>query len=497
MNENLCHCEWDLIVVGYGAAGAAAAVEAHDLGARVLILEKMPEGGGNSAVSGGGFIVPNDAEHANEYLAATFAFAHDEMDSETVRVFAQDSMHLKDFLSRLEPEAEFAVWGYANYPHLPHADCITKYTVKGPDTGGVNLFNLLDRAVKRRGIEVRYRTPAKTLVRENARVCGVTVESNGKEVRLDARCGVVLCCGGYEYDRASLQRFAQGHSIGGLGCPGNTGDGLRMAQALGAKLWHMTAYSCPLGFRLPGHEAMCLIMMRTPGYIWVNQRGKRFVNECGIDFHSALYAVNAFNPSNHNYDAIPCYLILDERARQKGPITHALFGYLGIKEKVTLSPDWSKEVAAGAIYKADSIEALAEQIGLDPDTLAATVKRWNEDVRNGCDTEFARPMKRDVKAKETMAGLSSLTLSETIEEGPYYAVPLYPALLNTQGGPKRNARAQVLDMNDLAIEGLYSAGELGSIWGTVYQGSSNVAECLVFGRIAAREACARLTDCAV
>ena len=484
----LINKNWDLIVVGFGAAGATAAIEAHDLGASVLVLEKMPHGGGNSAVSGGGFIVPDNPDHAFEYLKATFDFAHDDIDEEAVRVFADESVKLKSFFKRLDSTVDFKIWGYANYPHLPHPECITKYTVAGPATGGENLFAFLKTAVEKRNIPVSYNTPVKELIVEEGCVKGVEIEVDGNRQAIYARKGVVLCCGGYEYDKKSLQTYAQGHSIGALGSPGNTGDGLRMAQSVGAKLWHMTAYSSPLGFKLPGHEAMCLLMMRTPGYIWVNRQGKRFVNECGIDFHSALYAVNAFDPTTHDYNAIPCYLILDERARRSGTITHSLFGYLGIKEKVTLSADWSEEVASGAFKKADTIEALAQLIDLDPKTLQATIDRWNESVKQGLDTEWGRPMTKDMKAKDTMVGLSTVTLSEAIEEGPFYAIPLYPALLNTQGGPKRNARAQVVDVNDKPIPGLYSAGELGSIWGTVYQGSSNIAECLIFGMIAAREA---------
>lgn len=481
--------ECDVVVVGFGGAGATAAIVAHDLGADVVILEKMDKGGGNTAVSGGGFIVPSDSEHAYEYLAATFDFAHDEIDREAVRVFAKESLELKDFLRSLDPEVQFRIWGYANYPHLPHPETITKYTVAGEATGGENLFAFLKQAVEKRSIDVRYQTRVEKLIEEQGVVIGVEAMLEEKMVRIKARKGVILACGGYEFDSQNLQTYALGHSIGGLGSPGNTGDGLRMAQAVGAKLWHMSAYSCPLGFRLPGHDAMCLLMMRTPGYIWVDQRGKRFVNECGIDFHSALYAVNRFDPTNHHYNAIPCYLIMDERARKAGPITHRLFGYLGIKEKVTLSEDWQAEVESGAIKKADTIEALAETICVDPRELTATIARWNESVAKGHDTEFGRPMTRDVKAKDTMVGLSTLKLSEAIEEGPFYAIPLYPALLNTQGGPKRNASAQVVDVFDRPIPRLYSAGELGSIWGTIYQGSSNIAECLVFGKIAAENVC--------
>ena len=130
-------------------------------------------------------------------------------------------------------------------------------------------------------------------------------------------------------------------------------------------------------------------------------------------------------------------------------------------------------------------------MGLAPAGLKATVARGNAGWRSGSDHDFGRRMEKPLTEKASLAGLTPRKLSDTIEEGPFYAVELYPALLNTQGGPRRSERAEVLDRAGHPIPGLYAAGELGSLWGTVYQGSSNVAECLAYGRIAAREALSR------
>lgn len=124
------------------------------------------------------------------------------------------------------------------------------------------------------------------------------------------------------------------------------------------------------------------------------------------------------------------------------------------------------------------------------DTLQATVDRWNKDIKNGKDTEFGRILKRDPKGKVAFAGREAPIVSEPLGEGPYYAVALYPTMLNTQGGPKKNVKGQVMDPQDKPISRLYAAGELGSMWGSIYQGATNNAECIVFGRIAGRTAAA-------
>lgn len=97
------------------------------------------------------------------------------------------------------------------------------------------------------------------------------------------------------------------------------------------------------------------------------------------------------------------------------------------------------------------------------------MNRWNTDIKNGKDTEFGRILKRDPKGKTAFAGREAPIVSEPLGDGPYYAVALYPTMLNTQGGPKKNVKGQVMDPQDKPIPRLYAAGELGSMWGNIYQ----------------------------
>ncbi len=478
----------DVLVIGYGGAGATAAIAAKDKGAKVLVVEKMPEMGGNTRASGGGFIIPKDAGQAYEYLEKTFLFADNEMDGTLVKAFCEGAVQLPDFFKKIAPEAKLRVTGHANYPTLPYADNITKYRVAGKEPGGITLMKTLKKAVEEdRKIPVWLDSPAQELVSRDGTVLGAVVKHGGKTVRVRARKGVVLACGGYEYDHESLQNYCLGTKVLGLGNPGNTGDGLRMAASMGARLWHMTSYSCPLGIKVPGCKAAVFVTMMTPNYIWVNQDGKRFCNEAGVDFHGCLYAVNQLDGVKHRYPAIPCYIIMDEAGRLAGRPTHFKYGYASGVEGYHWSEDSSKEVESGIVKKAQTLEELAKLIHVPADALKAQVAKWNKDIAAGADTEFGRKIKKT--GKSAFVGTDVPTLSAPLSEiGPYYAIEAYPALLNTQGGPKRDAKARVLDVYNRPIPRLYVAGELGSIWGSIYQGSSNVCEALVYGRIAGESA---------
>ena len=138
------------------------------------------------------------------------------------------------------------------------------------------------------------------------------------------------------------------------------------------------------------------------------------------------------------------------------------------------SEDNTKELEGGWSVGSETIPELAAKIGLDLDVLADTVDRWNGMVAAGADTDFGRTL-----------------MFEKIGKGPYFAVELSPSMLNTQGGPRRNEKAQIVRPDGTPIPRLYSAGELGSIYSYLYQGTGNIGECLAFGRIAARQAVAQ------
>ena len=138
-------------------------------------------------------------------------------------------------------------------------------------------------------------------------------------------------------------------------------------------------------------------------------------------------------------------------------------------------PPGRAEVAKGWIKRADSVAALAGAIGLDPALLEESVARWNGQCEAGQDADFGRKL-----------------MLTPIAEGPFYAVELSPSMLNTQGGPRRNEKGQIVRPDGSPIPRLYSAGELGSIYSYLYQGTGNIGECLAFGRVAGRNAAAEM-----
>lgn len=486
--------ETDVVVVGFGGAGASAAISACDNGAEVIILEKMENSGGNTAVSGGGFLCPDDVDRAYTYFRALYEYANAECDEELLRTFAEEASHNIEWIQSVCPGVDFISYGGAGFQQLEGAEVIEKYCVSLDDNTirsyqdaftlrSSALFAALATAVMDRGIQVLTSTPAQHLVRNaNGDVCGVVAEHDGAPVCVRARRGVIMTCGGYEYDMVTKQNFLKGYPIYAVGNPGNTGDGIRMVQEVGAGLWHMNCAAGVLGFKPDDCDSAYLWATLLPGMIYVDQHGKRFINEQGIESHAHHLALDVFDPERLEYPRIPMHVVFDHRCSTMQLVINRDF----------LPHEWSadnsEEVEMGWIACADTIADLAEQIGVDPDNLCATVDAWNASFETGVDAEFGRPM-GEISDEAYREKGSSTALS--IEEGPFYAITLYPAVLNTQGGPRRNSQAQVLDAFKQPIPHLFAAGELGSIWGAIYQGAGNLAECMVYGRIAGASAAAQ------
>jgi len=485
----------DVAVIGYGGAGAAAAITAHDNGAKVLILEKMPQGGGNTRVSAGGILCPTNVEDAYTYISALYDYSNSEIDKTIVRLYAEMSVKTVDWVMGLKEGTKLAVYGGAGYPHVPGSKSMQKYAVQGAARGMAggadNLWAVLTYAVEeKRKIQVMTETPAQRLVTgAEGEVIGVVARAKGQDIAIRARRAVILTTGGYEFDERAKQNFYKGFPIHSLGNPGNTGDGIRMAQQIGASLWHMNGASCPLGIKVPEFEAAFMMHISQPGFIFVDQDGKRFRNEKAIEAHAGLLAVDFYDTEELKYPRIPCYAIFDEETRVKGPISAlAGLGYAGKRYK--WSQDNAAEIDKGWIIKAATLAELAGRIKVEPKSLEATVAKWNADVKAGDDTLFHRPIKAPAHEGVSYQELARPVWSAPLEKAPYYAMVLYPTLLNTQGGPRRNIKAQILDCFDEPIPRLYSAGELGSMWGVIYQGAGNNAESIVFGQIAGRNAAA-------
>jgi len=227
-----------------------------------------------------------------------------------------------------------------------------------------------------------------------------------------------------------------------------------------------------IGFQAPGYEAAFSIAFYTTEFIFVDKYGRRFMRETGIDTHEYAKTFSYFDTDRLEYPRIPSWAIFTERNRKTGPL---FTGYVGNnRELYTWSEDNSAEIAKGWIIKAKSVAELARKISVDEAILANTLAPYNEYCKTGKDADFGRP-------KEHLMPVGG---------PPYYAIQIMPTLWCTQGGPRRDKEARVLDVDDNPIPRLYAAGELGSITGFLYQGGSDLAESIVFGQIAARNAIA-------
>ena len=184
------------MVIGFGGSGAVTAITAHDQGKKVLIIEKMPVAGGNTAVSAGGFMLPDDIDKAYTYLKGSYSYCEADYEEDLLKTFSRRSHELKSFIQKLDPQAKTFVYGYAGFKGLEGAETIKRYRVRGKKASGDCLFDLLKKAVEQRNIPVWLETPAVRMIRRGDAVVGVTAKRNGKEMYIRARYGVVLCTGG-------------------------------------------------------------------------------------------------------------------------------------------------------------------------------------------------------------------------------------------------------------------------------------------------------------
>ena len=475
--------EYDVVVLGMGASGMVAAKTAADNGAKVVILEKCEEGkaGGNTKICGQLFAYANgDKEAAKTYYNALAAGRY--VEPEMVDTLSEGVANLADILADEFGfnKDEYVDWtgvkvGTTNlgamspeYPEMPGSEKMGLWTTHA---GVSDSFlyqslkqNVLDRSD---AIDVWYSSPAKSLIQDpvTKTIVGVTVERDGKEMNVRALNGVCLCTGGFECNKDMVQQYLNIINYAPRGGQFNTGDGIKMAQAVGADLWHMDCYEGLFGLggvTWPVEEGVPCAQPATLGQnalntgatMLVGTDGDRFVNESEIVRHGHLYENGIWE--NPTYPEKVWY-IMDQT--QKDEIEAA-----GLLEQAQLD----------ALTAYDSVEALAKGTGCKPERLAKTIRNFNsfakngEDILCGRDTQYMRPF----------------------DGKKYYAMYVVSGLLNTQGGPKRNQNAEVLDTQGNPIPHLYGAGECGGMTVCMYQGGTNIAECIIFGRIAGKNAAA-------
>lgn len=476
----------DVVVVGYGGAGAAAAITAHDAGARVVILEKTAAGGGSTRYSGGFFVSPRSVEGAADYLMACAAAASGrtfDMRREDLLAWAEEATGNADWFRSLGGDPFATLRGWYD---VPGAEDYITYQPRG-DSTGVGLWQVLADAVAARGIEVIHEAPAERLVMAEVGpgplsprrvVQGVVAAGPAGPVAVGARRAVILACGGFDHDetfKASYLRTYPAHSVGHTG---NTGDAIRLAAAAGAALWRLTGTSATLCHRKPGaavaNPSALQISAAARSMILVNRQGRRFVNEA-LNYDAVAKMLANVDPGAQSvptFPNTPCWALFDDKARAAGPVGFPVpFG----APEYDWSSDNAAEIAAGVIRRAGTLAELAAATGTDPDALTATVETYNAHCAAGTDPDFGRSL-----------GLLPL------EGPPWYAVEGHFGLWATGGGPRINARAQVVDPAGAVIPRLYTAGSASSFcFSHLYPLSGTaIGDCLAMGRIAGRHAAA-------
>jgi hypothetical protein len=523
----------DVVVVGFGAAGAVTAITAHDEGAHVLIIEKQEAEARrpNSRFSGGLFICPSDVDAARHYMTQLYRINDDlyETDQAVIDIWAEETARNYDWLVAAGGVA-VKVSDHGEHDAIEGHDSISLYK---PDMNdhpgsdhrgwGYGLFTFLSEKVAERSIEVSYGTSAQWLLTNaEGAVIGVQVERHGVVTRIRAGRGVVMTCGGFEFNDWMKLNSLRVFPTYFYGNPENTGDGIRMAQEIGAELWHMNSCAARLVARFPhpaypggtpvdfwGVEALGVFVAgfeqfvkgelqgdeaqraysapalpaaqmqvaapaKLAGCVVTDRFGLRFTNEV-YRAHVLYYELTNLDSHRMVLPKVPSWWIFDQRRMDLGRLTPTMYGPTGPLQQVPWSTDNRAEVERGWILKANSIPELAAKCSMDPGVLASTVATYNSYCAAGEDPDFGRPV-------GTLVPLA---------EPPYYAVQLWPGGPNTQGGPRRDADARIVSVRGEPIPHLYSAGEFGSVYGMLYpSGGGNIAECLAFGRIAGRNAAA-------
>jgi succinate dehydrogenase/fumarate reductase flavoprotein subunit len=460
----------DVVIVGYGPAGAAAAMAAHDAGARVLVLEASPSGGGN-AVYSGGFLFDLPPDRAVAHLDA-LCFGRTPVD--VLEAYAGGVHELSGWLESIgatmapfEPPPVRFPASLPAWPHFPAASDITYSLVDGGEgRRGEALWRVLDAAVAERGIEVRTSTAVERLMLDGDRVGGVVV-ADGEEVPAGS---VVLACGGFEGDPGLADAFLPLGPTVPVAHRWNDGAGVRMAAQVGAALWHMYGFFGWFAVRVPEYDAPFAIDFYAPGHVLLDADGRRFADETGFEVHDRLRALLTYLPRNANRPALPTWAVFDETTRLAGPLN----GLLGTPNDYVWSADNSAEVERGWVRSGGSPAELAVATDLDPAVLTASLERYNAFAVQGRDEDFGRDT-------ETLVPLDLSRL---------YAVPVWPAVAGTTGGPRHDPRARVLRPDGSFVPGLYAAGAVSLVFGHLIDFGGGLTDAMVFGRLAGRDAAA-------
>lgn len=349
-------------------------------------------------------------------------------------------------------------------------------------TRGQALMAMLRIGLVEANVPLWLNTPLVSLSEQDGRVTGARVDRNGSEHHLTARCGVLLATGGFEHN-ADMRKQYQREPIGTdwtVGAQGNTGDGIRAGQALGAAVEFMADAWWGPSIPLPRVPWFCLGERNLPGSLIVNDRGERFMNE-SLPYVEATHRMygGEFGQGVGPGENLPAWLVFDQRYRNR-------YSFAGLAPRQAIPGRWLK---TGAVTRADSLAELAAKIAVPAAKLEATVARFNTFAHHGKDEDFGRGESAYDRYYGDPRQRPNPNLG-ALEHGPFYAAAMVPGDLGTKGGLVTDEIGRVQRADGSVIPGLYAAGNASApVMGHTYAGpGATIGPALVFAYLAARDA---------
>jgi len=479
--------DFDVVVVGCGIAGLAAAVSAQEAGARVAVLERAPveERGGNTRYTGAWMRMKNDAELSDDfeehfavngggYIDPTLIkryLSSPEQQPPTLRALSYVDPNV---IARFAAEApETLGWlktfGIRFIP-LPNAFPTSVQPRIQPSGGGIALIEALAPRFEGHGGKIFYETTARGLIQdESGAVVGVKAFGRGNQPIEFRAAAVILGCGGFQGNAQMLTHYIGQRAVNlrtmSLGSHYNKGEGIQMALAIGAApcgdygLWHAS----PMDPRTTRAGSSVYIY---PYGILVNNRGKRFVDE-------------APGSTDETYESVA-----REIASQPNGIA-----YVVVDAKLEDVPNYKLVIyTEQPAIEAATLGELAGKLGIPGTVLEATVASYN----NACVPGVFNPRAVDHLGTQGIEPAKS-NWARALDQPPFQAYPIVSSIVFTFGGLKVNASAQVVNTDGDAIPGLYAAGETMGLYYGAYTGATSVMKGAVFGRIAGLDAARRTT----
>lgn len=442
--EEAVTLETDVVVIGAGGGGLSAAIEAHDAGAHVILVEKMPFVGGNTARATGGINAAGTSfqkeagieDTVDVHYADTMKGGEELNDPELVKFMTENAADAVNWLTDLGADlSDVGSLGGASFKraHRP----------TGGAPVGDHLVNVLYQNSEERNIDTMLNTEATEVIYENDKVTGIKAVAtvDGKEVNYIIKAdAVVIAAGGFGHNPELYTKYQpQLEGFISTNQPGATGDGIVLAEELGADLTDIEQIQIHPTVH-PETAGLITEAVRGNGAILVNEKGARFTDE--------MLTRDKVSAAILEQEGKHAYLVFDQ----------------GVRESLKAI---EKYVAQGLTTEGETPEALAEAMGMDPATLKATITAWNEAVKSGNDAAFGRSAGMDI----------------AFEKAPFYAIEVAPGVHHTMGGIKINTSAEVVDTKGSIIPGLFAAGEVtGGVHGAERLGGNALADIIVFGR---------------